>query len=87
MDFIILKKYLGFFAAFCTTIAFLPQAFKVWKSNNTKDISLSMFIIFTIGVFSWLIYGILIYDLPIIIANSFTLIFSLFILFYIIKNK
>ena len=87
MDFIILKKYLGFFAAFCTTIAFLPQAFKVWKSNNTKDISLSMFIIFTIGVFSWLIYGILIYDFPIIIANSFTLIFSLFILFYIIKNK
>lgn len=87
MDFIILKKYLGFFAAFCTTIAFLPQAFKVWKSNNTKDISLSMFIIFTIGVFSWLIYGILIYDLPIIIANSLTLIFSLFILFYIIKNK
>ena len=87
MDLIILKEYIGFFAAFCTTVAFLPQAFKVWKSNNTKDISLSMFIIFTIGVFSWLIYGILIYDLPIIIANSFTLIFSLFILFYIIKNK
>ena len=87
MDLIIIKEYFGFFAAFCTTIAFLPQAFKVWKSNNTKDISLSMFIIFTIGVFSWLIYGILIYDLPIIIANSFTLIFSLFILFYIIKNK
>mgnify|MGYP006137420235 CR=1 FL=1 len=87
MDLIILKKYLGFFAAFCTTIAFLPQAFKVWKTNNTKDISLSMFIIFTIGVFSWLMYGILIDNLPIIISNFFTLVFSLFILFYIIKNK
>ena len=87
MDLIFLKKYLGFFAAFCTTIAFLPQAFKVWKSNNTKDISLTMFIIFTIGVFSWLVYGVLIRNSPIIIANTFTLIFSLFILFYIIKNK
>ena len=87
MDLIIIKEYFGFFAAFCTTIAFLPQAFKVWKSNNTKDISLSMFIIFTIGVFSWLVYGVLIESIPIMISNFFTLIFSLFILFYIIKNR
>ena len=87
MDLIILKEYIGFFAAFCTTVAFLPQAFKVWKSNNTKDISLSMFIIFTIGVFSWLVYGVLIESIPIMISNFFTLIFSLFILFYIIKNR
>ena len=43
-------KYIGFLAAFCTTFAFLPQALKVWKTKSTKDISLYMFIIFTVGV-------------------------------------
>ena len=81
------SEYIGFFAAFCTTIAFLPQAAKVWKTKSTKDISLYMFIIFTIGVLSWLIYGIYISDLPIILANALTLVLSLFILIYKIKYK
>ena len=85
LDFIV--KYIGFFAAFCTTFAFFPQAIKVWKSKSTKDISLYMFIIFTTGVLSWLIYGIIIKNLPIIIANAFTLILSIFILIYKLKYK
>ena len=80
-------EYIGFFAAFCTTIAFLPQAIKVFKSKSTKDISLYMFIIFTIGVLSWLIYGIIINDMPIMLANAVTLILSFFILIYKIKYK
>jgi MtN3 and saliva related transmembrane protein len=85
LDFII--RYIGFFAAFCTTIAFLPQAIKVFKSKSTKDISLYMFIIFTIGVFSWLIYGFVINDMPVILANEVTLVLSFFILIYKIKYK
>ena len=81
------SEYIGFFAAFCTTVAFLPQALKVYKTKSTKDISLLMFIIFTVGVFSWLVYGINISNMPIIIANSITLILSIFILFYKIKFK
>ena len=80
-------KYIGFFGAFCTTIAFLPQALKVWKTKSTKDISLYMFVIFTIGVLSWLVYGIIISDLPIILANAVTLILSLFILILKLKYK
>ncbi len=80
-------KYIGFIAAFCTTFAFLPQAVKVWKTKSTKDISLYMFIIFTTGVFSWLMYGIIISDLPIILANAVTLILSIFILIYKLKYK
>ena len=79
--------YIGFFAAFCTTIAFLPQAIKVYKTKSTKDISLYMFLIFTIGVLSWLIYGLVINDLPIILANAVTLVLSFFILIYKIKFK
>ncbi len=80
-------KYIGFFAAFCTTFAFFPQAIKVWKTKSTKDISLYMFIIFTTGVFSWLVYGITISNLPIIIANALTLFLSIFILIFKLKYK
>ena len=80
-------KYIGFFAAFCTTIAFLPQAIKVYKTKSTKDISLYMFIIFTLGVLSWLIYGIVLNDFPLILAYAVTLILSFFILIYKIKYK
>tara|TARA_B100001057_G_C22198269_1_gene699756 strand:- start:173 stop:433 length:261 start_codon:yes stop_codon:yes gene_type:complete len=85
IDFII--NYIGFFAAFCTTFAFLPQAIKVYKTKSTKDISLYMFLIFTIGVLSWLIYGLIINDLPVILANAVTLILSFFILIYKLKFK
>jgi len=82
-----IMSYVGFFAAFCTTIAFLPQAIKVYKTKSTKDISLYMFLIFTIGVLSWLIYGLIIEDWPVILANAVTLILSFFILIYKIKYK
>ena len=81
------SEYIGFFAALCTTIAFLPQAIKVYQTKSTKDISLLMFLIFTVGVLSWLIYGFIINDYPVILANAVTLILSLFILLYKIKYK
>ena len=80
-------NYVGFFAAFCTTISFLPQVIKVYRTKSTKDISLYMFLIFTIGTFCWLIYGIIESSLPIIIANTITLILSAIILLYKIKFK
>lgn len=80
-------KYIGFFAAFCTTISFLPQAIKVYKSKSTKDISLYMFLIFTIGTSCWLIYGVVISSVPIILANTITLILSFSILVCKIRYK
>ena len=82
-----LSEYIGFFAALCTTIAFVPQAIKVYQTKSTKDISLLMFLIFTVGVLSWLIYGLIINDYPVILANAVTLILSLFILIYKIRYK
>ena len=74
------QELIGFLAAFCTTIAFIPQALKVWKTKSTKDISLMMFIIFSFGVLCWLVYGLLIFNLPIIVANTITLTLSIYIL-------
>jgi len=77
---------LGLVAAFLTTIAFLPQVIKTWRSRSAKDLSLGMFAIFSTGILLWLIYGILINDLPIILANIFTLTLSSIILFFKLKH-
>lgn len=72
---------LGFAAAICTTVSFLPQAIKTIKTKNTKSLSLVMYSsILTIGIFLWLVYGIFLKDLPIILANGITLPFTATIL-------
>jgi len=78
-------SYVGFFAGFCTTVAFIPQAIKAWKTKSTKDISFLMFLIFTAGVIAWLIYGVLLSELPLIIANAVTLVLAISILIAKIK--
>ncbi|HEX7015714.1 MAG TPA: SemiSWEET transporter [Cyclobacteriaceae bacterium] len=66
-------QMLGLVAGACTTIAFLPQVIKTWRSRSAKDLSLSMFSIFTLGVGLWLIYGLLDNNVPVIAANLITL--------------
>jgi MtN3 and saliva related transmembrane protein len=68
-----LPDFIGSTAATLTTMAFIPQAWKVWRSRHTADISMGMYVLFTIGVALWLAYGILIGSWPIIMANAFTL--------------
>ena len=75
-----LMKNLGYIAGFFTTIYFLPQVLKVWRTKSTKDISIWMFLIFTTGVLLWLIYGLMIINYSLIIANTITLILSISIL-------
>src|SRR6185437_9409554 len=67
---------LGLLAGMLTTIAFLPQVIRTWKSKSTKDLSLAMLGTFTTGVFCWLIYGLMIDSLPIILANSITFVLA-----------
>lgn len=75
----------GLIAATLTTIGFLPQAIKSIRTRKTEDISLLMYIIFIIGLLLWLIYGVINRNLPIIISNSVTFIFSAVILSMKIK--
>jgi MtN3 and saliva related transmembrane protein len=83
---VILSDIIGTLAAILTTVAFLPQTIKVLRDKDTKAISLAMYIVFTLGVCLWLIYGILLLAWPIIIANIFTLILAMIILITKIKN-
>lgn len=82
-----LMTLVGLAAGFCTTAAFLPQVIKTWKSKSAKDLSLGMYSIFCTGVLLWLIYGIMISDLPIILANAITLILAVSILFFKLTFK
>lgn len=75
-----LLRLAGYCAAFCTTISFVPQLLRVWRLRSARDISLTMFLVFSIGVFLWLVYGIPIRSLPVILANGATLVLSLTIL-------
>ena len=72
---------LGFVAACCTTVAFLPQALQVHRTRRTQDLSLGMFSLFTTGVALWLAYGLLIGSAPVWIANACTLVLAGYILY------
>jgi len=67
---------IGFLAGVLTTIAFVPQALKMYTTKSGKDVSARMLLIFSAGVILWLIYGIMIESLPVILANIVTLILS-----------
>lgn len=71
---------IGLLAAACTTISFVPQLVRVWQLRSAREISLTMFLVFSLGVLFWLVYGICIRSTPIILANTTTLILSLGIL-------
>ena len=73
-------ELLGLIAGTLTTLAFLPQVIKTWKSRSAQDISLGMFLLFSAGVALWLFSGIRLGAVPIIAANAVTLILSLAIL-------
>ncbi|MBU1214382.1 MAG: SemiSWEET transporter [Gammaproteobacteria bacterium] len=71
-----LSNLFGYPAAFLTTIAFVPQAWQSWRTRNLAGISLPMYTLFTLGVALWLGYGIAIGSLPVIAANSITLLLA-----------
>jgi MtN3 and saliva related transmembrane protein len=70
----------GFAAAFCTTTAFVPQLVRVLRLRSARDISLPTFLLFSVGVFLWLLYGIYTGSMPVIASNAVTLVLSVSIL-------
>lgn len=84
MDF---HTIIGLTAGFCTTVAFLPQAIKTWKTKSAKDLSLGMYSIFCTGIILWLIYGFLINDLPVILTNLASIILASSILYFKLSYK
>ncbi len=77
--------YIGFIAGALILISMVPQIIKSWRTKQTKDISLLMFIIYVVGVTTWLIYGLFLGSYPIIATNSINLVLASTNLFLKIK--
>jgi MtN3 and saliva related transmembrane protein len=75
-----IENWIGYTAAVCTTLAFVPQAWVAIKTRNTQSLSLAMYIVFTLGVALWLVYGLLKNDWALIIANGVTTLLASIIL-------
>lgn len=74
--------WLGLLAGTLTTIAFVPQVLKTWRSRSAEDLSLGMFSLFTVGIALWLVYGFWIQALPLILTNTITLGLAATLLFF-----
>lgn len=71
---------LGLVAGTLTTCSFIPQVVRTWRTRSARDISLVMFLLFSLGVLLWVVYGVAIHSVPVIVANGVTLVLALAIL-------
>jgi MtN3 and saliva related transmembrane protein len=71
-----LTTVLGLVAGSLTTMAYLPQVVKTWRSRSADGMSWSMLVVLCIGISLWLVYGLYAHDTPVILANLLTLLFS-----------
>jgi MtN3 and saliva related transmembrane protein len=80
-------ELLGYAAGILTTFAFLPQAFRMIRTRQARDVSMTWAVSTTAGVFLWLCYGVAKQSLPMISANSLTLLLLFVILFVKIRDR
>jgi len=74
-----MTETIGSLAALLTTISFLPQVIKTWRTRSAADFSWLWVAAFAAGIFLWLIYGLALWSLPLIVANFVTLLLVLMI--------
>ncbi len=79
-EYLIGPNTFGFVAAALTTIAFLPQVIKTWRTKKAEDVSIVMLLMFITGLLFWIVYAIQTHALPVLIANIITFILNVTIL-------
>jgi MtN3 and saliva related transmembrane protein len=82
-----MKNVIGYVAALFTTFSLLPQIIRIWKLKEARDISLFMPLMVCIGTLLWLVYGIMIADAPVIVANIVSLVVALITIFVTVKYR
>ncbi len=74
-----MANLIGIVAGTLTTIAFVPQVWKTWRTRRADDVSLGMLLMFTTGVALWEVYGLILGAVPIIAANAVTIVLAVFL--------
>lgn len=82
-----LAEIIGLVAGFLTTVSFVPQVVRVYKTKSADDLSYGMLCLFILGIALWLTYGIILQALPVVIANAVTLCLALTLLVFKIKYR
>ncbi len=68
---------IGLIAGALTSFAAVPQVLRTWRTRHARDISIWQPVILTAGMVLWLAYGLLLKDIPLIVANLFSIVCSL----------
>ncbi len=82
-----LAQIIGLLAGTITSITFLPQVIRIWKTRSAKDLSMLMLTLLIIGTSLWFSYGLMMKDIAIIYTNSMVLAMSLVMMFFKLKYK
>jgi len=80
-------EFIGYFGSFLTSITFIPQVYKSWKSKSVGDLSIWMVLIVVTSTLVWLVYGYAIHSGPVIVANTIVLLLTLLLLYFKITFK
>ena len=78
---------IGMAAATITAAGFVPQVVRVWRTRSADDLSFGMLVVFIVGLFLWLWYGIRAGILPVIVSNVITLALNLTILVLKVRHR
>lgn len=81
-----IETMIGFVAAFCTTVSYVPQVRKCWQTHSTGDLSLKMILLLAAGISLWVVYGLTKGDMVIVAANSVSLLFIANLVFFKVKE-
>jgi len=79
--------FIGYFSAFLTTFAFVPQVLHSLKTRDLSGVSLPMYSIFSAGVLGWIVYGIKIASWPVVAANVITLVLACTVLWLKLRHR
>ncbi len=83
----VLIDTIGYAAAAIGIAMFIPQAVRMWRTKETKAVSLVTFLLTTTASFLWLAYGFLTQSKPIILVNTVVAILSMFIIYMKLRYK
>lgn len=78
---------LGLAAGALTTAAVAPQIWKAWRTREVEDVSPGMYYVLITGLALWVVYGVVINDIPIIVTNGVAFSLNSFMLFLIYRYR
>ncbi len=72
----------GYIGSILSSITFIPQVYKTWKTKRVTDLSLTMLIIVLVSTIVWLVYGIILALWPVVMANAIICVLSVVLLIF-----